>query len=259
MGVREDITAYKARRKLRMDAGEKKHGNTRLPYALCKKAGIDTTGMTPREAWEALENQTGQTAESAYTSLQQRWGERRGTLKSVPSEEEQAKGITGATEKIRAELDDLPTGTALHVGKDRLVKRDNDTWYYDYADASPADPMDQKNTNDLVMDLILRAKPAAFEKPKKREKGGNTKAAREKRKGILLKRIYPPINPADIVETVGGSDYTDFAVKTPAGDRKTIYRVADTRGGGTRVRRKVATVPIEEAWKPNDTHGWNSY
>ena len=34
-----------------------------LPYGLCKEAGIDTTGMRPREAWKALEDKTGKTKE----------------------------------------------------------------------------------------------------------------------------------------------------------------------------------------------------
>ena len=34
-----------------------------LPYGLCKEAGIDTTGMRPREAWKALESKTGKTKE----------------------------------------------------------------------------------------------------------------------------------------------------------------------------------------------------
>lgn len=34
--------------------------STRLPYALCKEAGIDTTGMTPREAWDAYAGKTGE-------------------------------------------------------------------------------------------------------------------------------------------------------------------------------------------------------
>ena len=34
-----------------------------LPYGLCKEAGIDTTGMRPREAWKALEEKTGKTKE----------------------------------------------------------------------------------------------------------------------------------------------------------------------------------------------------
>lgn len=50
----------------RMDAEEetgsgKRSGlGTRLPYALCKDAGIDTTGMTPSEAWDAYMKATGE-------------------------------------------------------------------------------------------------------------------------------------------------------------------------------------------------------
>jgi len=60
--VIEDI---RRRMQMRMDAdeeteeaeGPKKFSglSTRLPYALCKDLGIDTTGMTPRQAWEAIE------------------------------------------------------------------------------------------------------------------------------------------------------------------------------------------------------------
>lgn len=39
---------------------------TRLPYGLCKSIGIDTTGMTPTEAWEAYENETGKSADEMY-------------------------------------------------------------------------------------------------------------------------------------------------------------------------------------------------
>lgn len=39
----------------------KKHSafSTRLPYGLCKDLGIDTEGMTPREAWDAYYGKTG--------------------------------------------------------------------------------------------------------------------------------------------------------------------------------------------------------
>ena len=39
------------------EAAPKKSGNTRLPYALCKQAGIDTTGFTPSECWAALQGE----------------------------------------------------------------------------------------------------------------------------------------------------------------------------------------------------------
>lgn len=102
MGIREDILRFQQRRnervknsvdkfgkkrynsdsQVRMDfevgnfsaeeSGSKKgHGgmSTRLPYGLCKAAGIDTTGMSPGEAWAALEGGTGVSAKKAYEEL----------------------------------------------------------------------------------------------------------------------------------------------------------------------------------------------
>lgn len=42
---------------------------TRLPYALCKEEGIDTTGMSPKEAWEAYEKKTGKSPSDVYRSV----------------------------------------------------------------------------------------------------------------------------------------------------------------------------------------------
>lgn len=39
---------------------------TRLPYGLCKDLGIDTTGMTPREAWDAYYGKTGVSKKEAF-------------------------------------------------------------------------------------------------------------------------------------------------------------------------------------------------
>lgn len=62
------------------EAGDKGtfHGNTRLPYGLCKAAGIDTTGMTPSEAWAALRGETGITPKKAFKEL-----EEHGTVKGI--------------------------------------------------------------------------------------------------------------------------------------------------------------------------------
>ena len=38
----------------------------RLAYGLCKKYGIDTTGMNPKEAWEALSKKTGKGVKDFY-------------------------------------------------------------------------------------------------------------------------------------------------------------------------------------------------
>lgn len=47
------------------------HANTRLPYGLCKSQGIDTTGMSPKEAWEALAGR-GISAKEEYRKLKER-------------------------------------------------------------------------------------------------------------------------------------------------------------------------------------------
>lgn len=50
-----------------IEIDEATHGGNRysLPYGLCKSVGINTEGMTPREAWEAWQNKTGKTKEEA--------------------------------------------------------------------------------------------------------------------------------------------------------------------------------------------------
>ncbi|MCD8201943.1 MAG: hypothetical protein LUD47_07755 [Clostridia bacterium] len=41
----------------RNERGIHSHGNTRLPYGLCKEYGIDTTGFTPKDCWKALKGE----------------------------------------------------------------------------------------------------------------------------------------------------------------------------------------------------------
>lgn len=62
------------------------HGNTRLPYGLCKAAGIDTEGMTPSDAWAALAGETGIEAEYAYKKL-----ETEGNAKKLAKEVKEGK------------------------------------------------------------------------------------------------------------------------------------------------------------------------
>ncbi len=59
-----------------------------LPYGLCKGAGIDTDGMTPREAWEAWENKTGKTKAQAE---KEHWGEDKGKEKKKEKDREEPK------------------------------------------------------------------------------------------------------------------------------------------------------------------------
>ena len=54
------------------NSSSKNHGNTKLPYGLCRKYGIEVqNGWTPREAWEALEGK-GVSAAEEYKKLRER-------------------------------------------------------------------------------------------------------------------------------------------------------------------------------------------
>lgn len=107
MGIIIDIREFQDRRKKRLDArgvrmdyevgnfpadepgdgGAKKAtgGSTKLPYGLCKAAGIDTTGMTPSEAWAALAGETGIKPKEAYKELKEK-----GSAKELAKEAKEA-------------------------------------------------------------------------------------------------------------------------------------------------------------------------
>lgn len=69
-----------------------------LPYGLCKGEGIDTTGMTPREAWEAYTNKTGISKEQAE---KEHWGKESAATKTenAPVEENKSKKLVWANLK----------------------------------------------------------------------------------------------------------------------------------------------------------------
>ena len=71
-----------------------------LPYGLCKGEGINTEGMTPREAWEAWENKTGKTKEQAE---KEHWGEDKGKEKN----KEEDRGETGKERSRIKSIDEL--------------------------------------------------------------------------------------------------------------------------------------------------------
>ena len=95
-----DIGRARARKSLRKQAkeilsggktgdGKGGHGNTRLPYGLCKKYGIDVPpGTTPREAWELLKGK-GVNPKEEYRKLKER-GEKK--ERSGKKEPEGSKG-----------------------------------------------------------------------------------------------------------------------------------------------------------------------
>lgn len=62
-----------------------------LPYGLCKGEGIDTTGMTPREAWEAYTNKTGISKEQAE---KEHWGKEEGKTEEPKKEENETPEST---------------------------------------------------------------------------------------------------------------------------------------------------------------------
>lgn len=79
------------------DKGGKKYSafSTRLPYGLCKDMGIDTTGMTPREAWSAYYNETGESHDEVMP-----------TKTKKKAEGPKVKNLSGMTEsEMTAETD----------------------------------------------------------------------------------------------------------------------------------------------------------
>lgn len=71
-----------------IDIEEATNGGNRysLPYGLCKSVGINTEGMTPREAWSAWQNKTGKTKAEAE---KEHWGEDKSDNKEAKEESKQ--------------------------------------------------------------------------------------------------------------------------------------------------------------------------
>ena len=73
------------------ESGAGGHGNRySLPYGLCESVGINTYGMTPREAWDAWMSKTGRTKEDAE---REHWGKEASekNAKNSPASDKQAK------------------------------------------------------------------------------------------------------------------------------------------------------------------------
>lgn len=78
-----------------IDIEEATNGGNRysLPYGLCKSVGIDTQGMTPREAWDAWTSKTGRTKEDAE---REHWGK---TANEKQPAEKEEKSTTYSAQK----------------------------------------------------------------------------------------------------------------------------------------------------------------
>ena len=61
-----------------------------LPYGLCKSEGIDTTGMTPRDAWSAWMSKTGKTKEQAEAEHWKTGEENKTGQKTLPQLQNEA-------------------------------------------------------------------------------------------------------------------------------------------------------------------------
>ncbi len=127
-----------------------------LPYGLCKGVGIDTTGMSPREAWEAYENKTGISKKEAE---EKHWDKEEGKKEGKETElladknkkntEERENAIAEMSnsdriiesktfkrkqiaEEIRRGTEQMQASTANLFNQDNFGYRDNerDTAYY---------------------------------------------------------------------------------------------------------------------------------
>ena len=127
-----DIEKYRQRRAKRLarrfddeeennNVKKGSHGNTRLPFGLCKKMGIDVGGdWTPRDAWDALKG------------------------KGVSAKEEYKK-LCGDGGKIKI---GGTTYSNFSVGQDPYTKRYRISGDYDYGDKSVRKFGERSSTGD---------------------------------------------------------------------------------------------------------------
>lgn len=94
-----------------------------LPYGLCKGEGIDTTGMTPREAWDAYTNKTGISKEQAE---KEHWG------KEEEKTEEQTTNDTKKEESGRRQFQ----SKLSQINEDAARRSKEATSFFDYKSGS---------------------------------------------------------------------------------------------------------------------------
>lgn len=231
MDIMKDIRDYQMRRQRRLDSRRMDAGSTRLPYALCKKEGIDTTGMTPSEAWKALEGQTGTSAKSAYKSLGAKSKPRKGTIESANVSSKTSwtgKEMDKLRDDINNELNSLPNGATVKVARGSYTKLKNGIW----GDAhTPHDPRYQKSQEDFLdkvyHNALLGGKAPTYE-VEKRKKTGNVQTLTKERRESLEKE-YPGSSISIRKKTSG---YTDFDVNRGGGYKKSV-RVYEDKDGNT--------------------------
>lgn len=236
MDIAKDIRNYRLRRQRRLDsrradAEEKqKTGNTKLPYALCKKEGIDTTGMTPSEAWKVLEGQTGINPKDAYKQMGERSRPRKGVLESAKPAGTSKTWATGELDKLRVSIDNdlgkLPLGAVVKVGSNSYQKLSNGVWG---AEDTPFDPRYQKSHDDFLdkiyTGVMLGRHAPTYEITGKAKRGNTEKLTSERL--AFIKESYPSKEIKTVKKAKG---YTDFEISQGESPAKTV-RVYESSEG----------------------------
>ena len=141
-----------------IDIEEATNGGNRysLPYGLCKSVGINTEGMTPREAWEAWQNKTGKTKAEAE---KEHWGktadEKQTDKKSEEStskneKDEQAKEIE--TKNLEREYSSTRKGVSEDLARRAQESRSFSEYKSGSATASYNSDVSRfdSNVNELI-------------------------------------------------------------------------------------------------------------
>lgn len=106
-----------------IDIEEATNGGNRysLPYGLCKSVGINTEGMTPREAWEAWQNKTGKTKAEAE---KEHWGKTADEKQPAEKEEKSTTQAQKYTENNEQVDEEELTAAEQNVSKENAGKQD---------------------------------------------------------------------------------------------------------------------------------------
>lgn len=133
-----------------IDIEEATNGGNRysLPYGLCKSVGINTEGMTPREAWEAWQNKTGKTKEEAE---KEHWGktEDEKQPQNENSKENTSENVIKSKEDIKSK-DDLISYIKLRHGVE--LKNENIPFLNDKKNRLYTE-IPKRNKNAILNDL----------------------------------------------------------------------------------------------------------
>lgn len=137
---------------------------TRLPYGLCKDLGIDTTGMTPSEAWEAYENETGKTADEMYAEKQ-----KKGEGDVIDAENPEGDAYSGMTEselndkleEIKKKVDEAMDNAWSHAydkeKSDNYIKEARELQEEQYKITSALDNLKQNESEGVETKEALEA------------------------------------------------------------------------------------------------------